>query len=273
MPLTDPRFRRTYLWIFLLDAAFVIFNNLPHRMVIKEMKMHMASPEACFQAATAEECIDQIHRWMPPTSPFCHLLLREAIENLCLDTLTSESQQRFSDLGPVNLFAMVSGKLATVQSIPGGSADKSDAPAIHYMIFQHQNLFAVEGQLVPIRNGLRNWIGIWERYAAFPTSLSPHGGLQEECPAPELMWKRIGFVRFSSEYWLLGSLLTDRLSATTAASQDQPSAHDSPLGLFQSASTAHGKTRSAEPILGKYDQTSMRQVNDLISDFQKFSIG
>ena len=84
-------------------------------MVIKEMKMHMASPEACFQAATAEECIDQIHRWMPPTSPFCRLLLRDAIENLCLDTLTSESQQQFSDLGPVNLFAMVSGKLATVQ--------------------------------------------------------------------------------------------------------------------------------------------------------------
>ena len=155
----------------------------------------------------------------------------------------------------------------------GGSADKIDVPAIHYMIFQHQNLFAVEGQLVPIRNGLRNWIGIWERYAAFPTSLSPHGGLQEECPAPELMWKRIGFVRFSSEYWLLGSLLTDRLSATTAASQDQPSANGSPLGLLQSSSAAHGKTRSAEPILEKYDQTSMRQVNDLISDFQKFNIG
>lgn len=101
---------RAYIWIFLLDTAFVIFNNLPHRMVIKEMKMHMASPEACFQAETAEECIDEINRWMPPTSPFCSLLLREAIENLCLDTLTPESQQQFSQLGPVNLFAMVSGE-------------------------------------------------------------------------------------------------------------------------------------------------------------------
>jgi hypothetical protein len=98
------------MWIFLLDTAFVIFNNLPHRMVIKEMKMHMASPEACYQAATAEECIDQIHQWMSPTSPFCHLLLREAIENLCLDTLTPESQHLFSQLGPLNLFAMVSGE-------------------------------------------------------------------------------------------------------------------------------------------------------------------
>lgn len=97
------------MWIFLLDAGFVIFNNLPHRMVIKEMKMHMASPEACFHAATGEECIEQIHQWMQPTSPFCSLFLREAIETLCLDTLTPDSQGRLSQLGPVNLFAMVSG--------------------------------------------------------------------------------------------------------------------------------------------------------------------
>src|SRR3954447_9708260 len=97
----------------------------------------------------------------------------------------------------------------------GGSADKIDVPAIHYMIFQHQNLFAVEGQLVPIRNGLRNWIGIWEKYAEVLSPLSPHGLLQEDCTVPGLMWKRIGFIRFSAEYWLLGSLLTDRLSATT----------------------------------------------------------
>jgi len=141
------------------------------------------------------------------------------------------------------------------------------------MIFQHQNLFAVEGQLVPIRNGLRNWIGIWEKYASFPSSLSPHGVLQEECPAPELMWKRIGFVRFSAEYWLLGSLLTDRLSTTTNSSQDQASGLGGSPGFFQAPSSTRGQARSAEPILGKYDQTSMRQVNDLITDFQKFNIG
>lgn len=79
-------------------------------MVIKEMKMHMASPEACFQAATAEECIEQIHRWMPSSSPFCSLLLREALEHLFIEAMTPDSQQNFSLLGPVNLFAMVSGE-------------------------------------------------------------------------------------------------------------------------------------------------------------------
>lgn len=139
------------------------------------------------------------------------------------------------------------------------------------MIFQHQNLFAVEGQLAPIRNGLRNWIGIWERYAAVPMSHSPHGLLQQDGLAPELMWKRAGFVRFSPEYWLLGSLLTDRLAATTVPAGEASGSGTFSNGLFQS-STARGKARSAEPILEKYDQTSMRQVNDLITDFQKFNI-
>ncbi|GAB1309874.1 Zinc finger protein klf1 [Madurella fahalii] len=244
---------RTFIWIFLLDTSFVIFNNLPHRMVIKEMKMHMATPEACFEAGTAEECIEQIHRWMPPSSPFCSLFLREALEHLFIEAMTPDSQQNFSLLGPVNLFAMVS--------------------AIHYMIFQHQNLFGVEGQLVPIRNGLRNWIGIWERYAELPPSSSPHGILQDDSLAPELMWKRVGFVRFSSEFWLLGSLLTDRISSTTIASPyHHPSGDSSPRGAFQDSPSARGKARSVEPILNKYDQTSMRQVNDLINDFQKFHV-
>ena len=105
---------RIFLWVFLLDTAFVIFNNLPHRMVIKEMKMHMASPEACFQAPTAESCIDEIHKWMLPSSPFVHLSLREAIESVCMDTLTPEMQQVFSQLGPLNLFAMASGRLPSL---------------------------------------------------------------------------------------------------------------------------------------------------------------
>ena len=141
------------------------------------------------------------------------------------------------------------------------------------MIFQHQNLFAVEGQLVPIRNGLRNWIGMWEKYAAVPSAISPHGLLQGDCPVPALMWKRIGFFRSSPEYWLLGSLLTDRLSATAVTSTDVSSANGSLPDPFSTSANARGKARSAEPILEKYDQTSMRQVNDLINGFQKFNIG
>jgi hypothetical protein len=106
-----------------------------------------------------------------------------------------------------------------------------------------------------------------------PSSFSPHGILQEDCLAPEMMWKRVGFVRFSPEFWLLGNLLTERISATTTTPQDQHFGRgDSVLGPSQSSPSRHSKPKSAEPILEKYDQTSMRQVNDLITDFQKFHV-
>lgn len=88
------------------------------------------------------------------------------------------------------------------------------------------------------------------------------------------MWKRVGFVRFSPEYWLLGSLLTDRLSAatTTASAQGSGSGDGTAMAGTQTPSTDPGKPKSVEPILEKYDQTSMRQVNDLITDFQKLHV-
>lgn len=138
------------------------------------------------------------------------------------------------------------------------------------MIFQQQNFLGVEGQVVHIRNGLRNWIAIWDLY--FDAWLSsPQGAFSETCLSPESMWKRVGFVRFSPEYWLLGTLLIDRISATIEQSQ-----HDSAdRGSHDAASDPGGRSRgkSIEPILDKYDQTSMRQVNDLIADFQRLHAG
>lgn len=245
--------------------------------------MHMATPEICFQAMTAAECIEQIHRWMPSSSPFCRVFLREAIETMCVDIMTPASQEHFSQLGPVNLFAMVSGKrekaLFVVYRVRVVCADvlmrcSSSLPAIHYMIFQHQNLFAVEGQLVPIRNGLKNWIGMWETYAKTPSTLSLHGVLPDDNGPVEVMWKRVGFARFCAEYWLLGTLLAERLSATDATTPEPSPGHigsSSPLSQMTSSTSA--KARCPDPILDKYDQTSMRQVNDLINNFQKFTIG
>ncbi|KAK3392723.1 hypothetical protein B0H63DRAFT_456453 [Podospora didyma] len=245
-------FIRLFLWVFLFDTAFVIFNNLPHRMVIKEMKMHMASPEACFQAATADECIENIHTWMAPPSPFCSVLLCDAVEKMFIDTFTTESRQRFSQLGPLNLFTIVS--------------------AFHYMIFQHQNLFGVEGQLVPIRNGLRNWIEVWELYFDSSwSSIAPHGLLRDDCFTPETMWRRVGFMQWCADFWLLGSLLTDRISTATAYSREERDSRQAQQPSDDSSANPP-LARSIEPILDKYDQTSMRQVNDLISAFQKFHV-
>src|SRR3954465_13546127 len=121
------------MWIFLLDTAFVIFNNLPHRMVFKEMRMHMTSPEACFQAVSSEECARQIRVCMPPSSPFCSMTLRDAIESFCAERLSLETQSMYSQLGALNLFTIVSGRRRTL----GSSCAVLTVSAFHYMIFQH----------------------------------------------------------------------------------------------------------------------------------------
>lgn len=72
--------------------------------------MQMASPESCFQAPTSESCLEEIRLWMPDPMAMCHITLREAIENLCIKTLSLEAQRRMAEFGPLNLFAIISGE-------------------------------------------------------------------------------------------------------------------------------------------------------------------
>lgn len=67
---------------------------------------------------------------------------------------------------------------------------------------------------------------------------------------------RIWLCRYCPEYWLLAALMADRLAALGSLQQDGDlvPADDGPLN----------------PILNKYDQTSMQQVNDLIMGFRLF---
>ncbi|KAB5585027.1 fungal-specific transcription factor domain-containing protein [Coniochaeta sp. 2T2.1] len=257
---------RTFLWIMLIDTAFVIFNNLPHRMVIKEMTMHMASPESCFQASTSEDCLDQIRQWMPDSTAMCNITLRQAIESLCVKTLSPESQLRMAELGPLNMFAIISGEPSSApQNMLHSLTDANCMSlAFHYMIFQHQNLTVVEGQLTPIRNALGNWKNIWVTYCAHcpPTALDMDSGDVDT----SAMWKRIGFSRYCAEYWLLATLLVGRISGPSTQ-QHQLGGPDTGDGGGEL-----GHARLVEPVLDKYDQTSMAQVNELITNFRDFQL-
>lgn len=72
--------------------------------------MHMATPEACFQAPSADECHQQIQLHLPVDSPYWSLSFRGAFEFLSKDTLSPGMCQAIADLGPLNLFALTSGK-------------------------------------------------------------------------------------------------------------------------------------------------------------------
>lgn len=75
---------------------------------------------------------------------------------------------------------------------------------------------------------------------------------------PAELWTRMGFCRYAPEYWLLAQLMADRLAMLGTSQQvnELEPLEEGPL----------------DPILNKYDQTSMRQVNDLIMGFQTFQI-
>jgi hypothetical protein len=108
-PITDI-YLSIFLWIYLLDHAFVIFNNLPPRMVIKEMSMHMAFPEAAFQASTSTECARELQNWHLRSTPLRNITFREVVESFCGRSFSNDMRRLFADLGPLNLFAVVSGK-------------------------------------------------------------------------------------------------------------------------------------------------------------------
>jgi uncharacterized protein (DUF608 family) len=133
------------------------------------------------------------------------------------------------------------------------------------MIFQQQNLTGVEGQLVPIRNALHNWKAVWDVYRTRISSdpLNEKAGSHVEAHD---MWKRLGFSRYCPEYWLLANLLVNKMSAAILQQQQlvRPDTMDG-NGELCSA-------RIVEPVLDKYDQTSMRQVNDLITSFRSFEL-
>jgi hypothetical protein len=137
--------------------------------------------------------------------------------------------------------------------------------ALHFLIFQYQNSLGGEGQLTPIRNALRNWKESLQLYSSNYSYIPPHSMVDSGDLRPENMWKRIGFFRHAPEFWLLASIILDRISAQNAFHLDFSVSGDR-------VCSKPADDKPLDPILNKYDQTSMQQVNDLIADFQNVQI-
>jgi len=243
---------RVILWVFLIDTAFVIFNNLPPRMVIKEMKMSPACPEICFQAVEAEECLKALQfesanqTFRRDQTPH----FSSAFERLYQNPIDEATKIMLADLGPLNLFAMTS--------------------TLHALVFHHQSTFSCHGSLDGIKTVLDSWSSVWQTY------MEQFSGDQRHSPIPlgsqdldpDEMWKRVGFMRHAEEYWLLAKLMVDNISRSEEApeytNQSFPGHGRIPLNAAEG--------RSGTPLLHEYDKTSMEQVNALITDFQKVGI-
>lgn len=243
---------RVILWVFLVDTAFVIFNNVPPRMVIKEMKMSPACPEICFQATTSEACFhalqreDTIHAFRPNQA----LQFASAFELLYQSSMDDATTMMLADLGPLNLFAMTS--------------------TLHALVFHHQSTFSCHGSLDSVKTVLQNWSSVWQAYIQHISIDQRHSPipLDSQDIGPEEMWKRIGFMRHAEEYWLLAKLMVDNLSRN-----EQSSDHVSQWASgFETSTLSNAEACSANPLLNEYDETSMEQVNALIADFQRVGL-
>ena len=101
---------RVLIWTFLLDTAFVIFNNAPPRMVIREMKIHLAVPDSCFNAPTADQCYDQLKLSRPPCHQYWRMFFEGVFKCLCSENVPMDLRHTLASLGLLNLFALISGE-------------------------------------------------------------------------------------------------------------------------------------------------------------------
>ncbi|KAH8591713.1 hypothetical protein B0O99DRAFT_631510 [Bisporella sp. PMI_857] len=167
---------RTFTYVFLLDTAFVIFNNTPPRMVLHEMDIEMAISEACFMANNASDCYQY---WQCCASEY-PLLLAEAISVMMHESY-KEHSLRFMFLSTLNLFALVAG--------------------LHTVVFQQRSLFTcLPTTLMPIRNALVRWHSVWPLRK---------DGTGETTPCER--WEETGFIGQAEEFASLIKVRLDML--------------------------------------------------------------
>ncbi|KAH8799885.1 fungal-specific transcription factor domain-containing protein [Hyaloscypha sp. PMI_1271] len=191
---------RTFTYVFLLDTAFVIFNNTPPRMVLHEMNLEMPTPEPCFQADNAKDCYSRWHTnisqhfAIPGSMP---LLQGEAISILMRDTY-DEHSPRFAHLSILSLFTLVA-------------------------VFQQRSLFTcLPTSLVPVRSALARWQALWPM-----RSDGVDNTVERES------WQDTGFIGQAQEFaWLVIA----RLDKLETPSEAVPATASEQTPLVESAS-------------------------------------
>ena len=241
---TREELTRTLLYVFLLDTAFIIFNNTPPRMVIRELCLDLACPEPCFQAESAELCLELLQKWISHRPTKRRMSLFAAISALRREKMDVSIQEDLAQSGVLNLWAITS--------------------AFHVLLFHIEPGFSTGPQLVVLRNAILNWRTIWDsRFAdGFVDACGIIKAKQEAPQATEQSWKRIGFMRNAPEYWRLAQLILERLESTEHSLE----AAEELCGL------GSGRWSTPLSVLPKFDETDMGQLHEFIATFQELKM-
>lgn len=135
------------------------------------------------------------------------------------------------------------------------------------MIFQAQHSFSYEAQLISIQRALDNWLSSWQLYCSTYEKHEKHRPLGEADLTPDNMWMRNGFARYAYDYWLLAKLMVNRISAEVEQRKVEAARR-----FVDLSSNGDLVDTGQSAFLEEYDNTSMKQVNELISGFQKVMI-
>ncbi|KAL2839346.1 hypothetical protein BJY01DRAFT_237136 [Aspergillus pseudoustus] len=195
---------RTLAYIFLLDTAFVIFNNTPPKVSVAELNFGPVCPEQCFQAATASDCFKQLAE-NDKVIPIATCSIAALVYRICQGELTAPEREYLARLGKLNLFMIVS--------------------AFHTLLFHGRNTLAPQAAIIPIQQGLNNWKLLWAEHERQNEFEPPDIGL----PSPVECWKRTGFMEYAPEYWTLAQAMI--LSVQQAQTISDPQSSSS-LGLL-----------------------------------------
>ncbi|KAL2826448.1 hypothetical protein BDW59DRAFT_160968 [Aspergillus cavernicola] len=185
---------RTLTYAFLFDVALTIFHHTPPRMVVSELKMEMACPEACFQAESAEECFRAMKEWETTMFWRQRLSIVAVVKSICQKDLASLSVDEFCRMGSLNLFTVVQ--------------------ALHSLTFHLQNSIIFQSTLLPVKTGLENWRRIWNKREEEDKNIPDHVGM---------LWKKVGFINYSPEFWHLARIIVETIRDDNAIDGDEGS--------------------------------------------------
>lgn len=94
----------------MLDSTFLICFNFPPRLVVRELDMSLACPEAIWQAGSAGECLSMIKVWTSHSLYRDNLSLHQSLEILCGSDFSKQHRDYFADSGDLNLLLLALGK-------------------------------------------------------------------------------------------------------------------------------------------------------------------
>jgi hypothetical protein len=100
---------RTLAYIFLLDTAFVIFNNTPPKVSVSELNIDPLCSERCFQATTATDCFTCLAE-RDKTMPISAYSFTGLVFRVCQGDLSALERDYIARLGKLNIFMIVSGE-------------------------------------------------------------------------------------------------------------------------------------------------------------------